>query len=97
MTRPAPTPAARIASLTPCPFCGGYSETVYIRDGRRARCVKCGAEGPPKFHGPTSIPSADDRAIAAWNQRQRGDDLTTDERQALATRAAEIQREKMRK
>lgn len=28
---------------------------------------------------------------------QRGDDLTTDERQMLATRAAEIQRERMRK
>lgn len=56
MTRPAPTPAARIASLTCLGEIDGYTRQLE-------------AEGR----------------------------LTTDERQALATRAAEIQRERMRK
>jgi Lar family restriction alleviation protein len=53
----------------PCPFCGGAAHTVYIRDGRMARCTKCGASGPGEFHGPADGLSADERAIAAWNRR----------------------------
>jgi hypothetical protein len=54
---------------TACPFCGGDAHTVYIRDGRMARCTKCGASGPGEFHGPADRLSADERAIAAWNRR----------------------------
>jgi Lar family restriction alleviation protein len=53
----------------PCPFCGSSEAKIgYVRDGRRVHC-KCGAAGPCEFHGPADMPSADERAIEAWNRR----------------------------
>lgn len=62
------TPDVKV-ELLPCPFCGGYkARTIHIRDGRKVACI-CGACGKPEFHGPIDRPSAEDRAIAAWNTR----------------------------
>ncbi len=58
-----------MSDLKPCPFCGGEASTRYIRDGREAWCRQCGSSGKQEFHGPASIASAEDRAIAAWNRR----------------------------
>ena len=56
-------------TLLPCPFCGGEkARTIHIRDGRKAVCP-CGACGKPCFHGPMDMPSAEVRAIEAWNTR----------------------------
>lgn len=56
-------------ALKPCPFCGGErARTIHIRDGRKVACI-CGACGKPEFHGPADRPSAESRAIAAWNTR----------------------------
>lgn len=55
--------------LKPCPFCGGKAITNHVRDGRRAVCTDCGAAAGSQFHGPLTMPSAEDRAIAAWNSR----------------------------
>ncbi|MCA3704295.1 MAG: Lar family restriction alleviation protein [Methylobacterium sp.] len=56
--------------LKPCPFCGSTDvATSHIRDGRVAKCLRCGATGSPQFHGPASELTRDDRAIAAWNTR----------------------------
>lgn len=55
--------------LLPCPFCGGdKARTIHIRDGRKAVCP-CGVCGKPCFHGTPDMPSADERAITAWNTR----------------------------
>lgn len=55
--------------MKPCPFCGGdKARTIHIRDGRKVACP-CGACGKPEFHGRLDMPSADERAITAWNQR----------------------------
>jgi Lar family restriction alleviation protein len=61
--------ARGVPELLPCPFCGGEASTRYIRDGREAWCRGCGAAGASAFHGPLTIPPAEDRAIAAWNRR----------------------------
>lgn len=59
--------------LKSCPFCGGHkARTIHIRDGRKVACL-CGVCGKPCFHGPLDQPSAEDRAIAAWNARADGD------------------------
>lgn len=56
--------------LKACPFCGASNaKTVMIRDGRKVVCGSCGASSGSKHHGPLSMPSADARAIAAWNTR----------------------------
>lgn len=56
--------------LLPCPFCGSDNISTYmIRDGRRAGCSQCGASGGSHHHGPSTMPSANERAIAAWNTR----------------------------
>lgn len=56
--------------LLPCPFCGdNRASTYHVRDGRVSRCPACGAESGSQFNGPLDLPSADDRAIAAWNRR----------------------------
>lgn len=58
--------------LKACPFCGGSrAHSFYVRDGRRAGCPDCGASAGSAFHGPADKPSAEDRAIAAWNRRAR--------------------------
>ena len=56
-------------SLKPCPFCGGKAKHSMVRDGRIVFCGECHASGPPKYHGPTEMPSALSRAIAGWNER----------------------------
>ena len=63
------TDAKGTSDLLPCPFCGDKASTRHIRDGREVWCRGCGAAGSPAFHGPLTIPSAEDRAIAAWNRR----------------------------
>ena len=56
-------------TLKPCPFCGGErARTIHIRDGRKVACI-CGACSKPCFHGPLDQPSAEERAITAWNTR----------------------------
>lgn len=56
--------------LLPCPFCGeNRASTYYVRDGRVAMCPACGAKSGSQFNGPRDIPSADERAISAWNTR----------------------------
>lgn len=57
--------------LLPCPFCGGEAFSVHIRDGRRVACRNpdCWVGGPQCFHGSPDMPSAEARAIAAWNRR----------------------------
>lgn len=55
------------SELKPCPFCNGTkARVIHIRDGRKVACI-CGACGRPEFNGPLDIPSAEQRAIAAWN------------------------------
>ena len=55
--------------LKPCPFCGGEAIGItYIRDGWRATCG-CGAAAKSCFHGPADMPSAEQRAVTAWNTR----------------------------
>jgi hypothetical protein len=62
-------------TVKPCPFCGSTNvKTAYVRDGRKAHCFDCFASGRPEFHGPKDMPSADERAIAAWNTRADEDD-----------------------
>lgn len=56
-------------SLKPCPFCGGPAKTTYVRDGRQAFCVKCGASGAPRYHGLDGPAATDGHAIKAWNTR----------------------------
>ena len=57
-------------TLKPCPFCGGdRARTIHIRDGRKVACI-CGACSKPCFHGPLEQPSAEERAVEAWNTRQ---------------------------
>ena len=59
-----------MSELKPCPFCGAdRASTYHIRDGRVAMCPACGAKGGSQFNGPLDIPSANDRAILAWNAR----------------------------
>lgn len=66
MTAPNTPPAD---GLKNCPFCGGdRARTINIRDGRKVACI-CGACGSPEFHGALDRPSAEARAIAAWNTR----------------------------
>lgn len=56
--------------LLPCPFCGdNHATTTYTRDGRLVVCTSCGAKSGNYYHGPKDLPSADERAIAAWNRR----------------------------
>ncbi len=56
--------------LLPCPFCGdNRASTYHVRDGRVSMCPACGAKSGSQFNGPLDLPSADDRAIAAWNRR----------------------------
>ena len=56
--------------LLPCPFCGdNHATTTYTRDGRLVVCTSCGAKSGNYYHGPKDMPSADERAIAAWNRR----------------------------
>lgn len=55
--------------LDACPFCGGVATTGFIRDGRQAYCVECGARGPSAFHGTVDMPRSEERCIAAWNRR----------------------------
>lgn len=57
-------------ALLPCPFCGDtHATTTYTRDGRLAVCTSCGSKSGNYYHGPANRPSADERAIAAWNTR----------------------------
>ena len=57
-------------TLLPCPFCGdSHATTTYTRDGRLVVCTSCGAKSGNYYHGPKDLPSADERAIAAWNRR----------------------------
>ena len=57
-------------TLLPCPFCGdNHATTTYTRDGRLVVCTSCGAKSGNYYHGPKDLPSADERAIAAWNSR----------------------------
>lgn len=66
------------SELKPCPFCGGTKVVVdYVRDGKQAHCHNCGASAPPKFHGPADQPSAEERAITAWNTRQSTNTIET--------------------
>ena len=58
--------------LKRCPFCDGRAITNHVRDGRRAVCIDCGAAAGSQFHGPLNMPSAEDRAITAWNTRADG-------------------------
>jgi len=56
--------------LAPCPFCGGTRvKTTWVRDGIQAFCQDCGARGTPAFHGPATLPTAEERARIAWNTR----------------------------
>jgi len=56
--------------LLPCPFCGdNRASTYHVRDGRVSMCPACGAKSGSQFNGPLDLPSADNRAIAAWNRR----------------------------
>lgn len=55
--------------LKPCPFCGGEAKTRHIRDGREVFCRMCCASGPPEYDGRADQPSAEARAIEAWNRR----------------------------
>lgn len=60
----------RLTELLPCPFCGdNHATTTYTRDGRLVVCTSCGAKSGNYYHGPKHLPSADERAIAAWNLR----------------------------
>lgn len=60
----------RLTELLPCPFCGdNHATTTYTRDGRLVVCTSCGAKSGNYYHGPKDLPSADERAIAAWNRR----------------------------
>lgn len=52
-----------------CPHCSGSAVAHPVRDGVRVVCTGCGASGPSEFHGPATIPSSTERAIAAWNRR----------------------------
>ncbi|WP_095081656.1 Lar family restriction alleviation protein [Mesorhizobium sophorae] len=61
---------AGAGELKPCPFCEGQKPKLgIVRDGYRVQCTSCGSAGAPEFHGPPSIASSKDRAIAAWNRR----------------------------
>jgi len=60
---PAPTLAAQIEALAPCPKCTGVAELRVSTDGEAewARCTSCGHEGPVRMSSAA--------AIAAWNTR----------------------------
>lgn len=61
--------------LKACWHCNGNAEMVRaIRDGRQVFC-RCGASSPPEFFGRSDKPSADQRAITAWNTRLREAEL----------------------
>ena len=73
--------------LKPCPFCGGEAIGItYIRDGWRATCG-CGAAAKSCFHGPADMPSAEQRAVTAWNTRPP----VTDEMVERAARALALE------
>jgi hypothetical protein len=40
-------------------------------------CPACGAKSGSQFNGPLDLPSADDRAIAAWNRRTPSPEVAT--------------------
>ena len=74
-----------MGELKPCPFCGGEAIGItYIRDGWRATCG-CGAAAKSCFHGPADMPSAEQRAVTAWNTRSP----VTDEMVERAAKALE--------
>ena len=55
--------------LKPCPFCGDERVSVTgIRDGRAVACIGCGAM-ITAYSGRSDMPSAEQRAITAWNTR----------------------------
>ena len=61
--------------LKACWHCNGNAAMVRaIRDGRQVFC-RCGASSPPEFFGRSDKPSADQRAITAWNTRPREEAL----------------------
>lgn len=58
-----------MTDLLPCPFCGRSSARIHsVRDGKRVGCP-CGAAASPEHFGPSTMTSAEERAIAAWNTR----------------------------
>jgi len=74
--------------MLPCPFCGWVEpKLVTIRDGRVAQCPNCGARGAACFHGPSNMPSANSRAVLAWNTRTPSPDSGERMREALALKA----------
>lgn len=77
--------------LLPCPFCGdNRASTYHVRDGRVSMCPACGAKSGSQFNGPLDLPSADDRAIAAWNRRTPSPEVA-----ALIAEARREERERM--
>lgn len=57
-------------TLKPCPFCGSskiYADQ-YVRDGSGISCGDCNTK-IWEYHGPLSMPSAQNRCVDRWNTR----------------------------
>lgn len=60
-------------TLDPCPFCGGEAVLDGRSDSVRPRCLKCGAQGSPRFFSEEAdnivMEAAEVAAALAWNTR----------------------------
>lgn len=60
--------------LKPCPFCGGKAR-LFVSNGVRVLCPKCGATTRILVDGERGGTSAVEDVIKAWNRRKNNDEV----------------------